>query len=91
MRLPAGKTLRVTVGRYADPRAWVMVHACMTGMIGDGTLKPGDRIGAAVVAEALGTSRQTTRKAFGKLCQAGILEKRQNGYFYVAETSESCE
>jgi DNA-binding GntR family transcriptional regulator len=72
------------MGRTADPRTWVKVHAVVMGMIGDGTLKHGDRITVRAVAEALDTTQITTRKAFGKLCETGYLERRDSRFFITS-------
>jgi DNA-binding GntR family transcriptional regulator len=59
---------------YADLRAWII----------DGTLKPGEKLRDAELAEALGVSRMPVREAFLRLEDEGLVETSANRWTRVA-------
>ena len=59
---------------YADLRAWII----------DGTLKPGEKLRDAELAEALGVSRMPVREAFLRLEDEGLMETSANRWTRVA-------
>lgn len=59
---------------YADLRAWII----------DGTLKPGEKLKDAELAEALGVSRMPVREAFLRLEDEGLVETSANRWTRVA-------
>lgn len=59
---------------YADLRAWII----------DGTLKPGEKLKDAELAEALGVSRMPVREAFLRLEDEGLVETSANRWTRVS-------
>ena len=59
---------------YADLRAWII----------DGTLKPGEKLRDAELAEALGVSRMPVREAFLRLEDEGLVETSANRWTRVS-------
>lgn len=59
---------------YADLRAWII----------DGTLRPGEKLRDAELAEALGVSRMPVREAFLRLEDEGLVETSANRWTRVA-------
>ena len=59
---------------YADLRSWII----------DGTLKPGEKLRDAELAEALGVSRMPVREAFLRLEDEGLVETSANRWTRVA-------
>lgn len=59
---------------HADLRAWII----------DGTLKPGEKLRDAELAEALGVSRMPVREAFLRLADEGLVETSANRWTRVA-------
>ena len=78
MPVPGGtKKLSKTLMRaevYADLRGWII----------DGTLKPGEKLRDAELAEALGVSRMPVREAFLRLEDEGLVETSANRWTRVA-------
>lgn len=78
MPVPGGtKKLSKTLMRaevYADLRAWII----------DGTLKPGEKLRDAELAEALGVSRMPVREAFLRLEDEGLVETSANRWTRVS-------
>lgn len=88
---PLEETLGVAIDRRAEVPVGVQIAWALRTRIGDGSLKPGERLpGLRELAEATGVNVNTARAVYQRLEREGLIDSQQgSGTFVASDTRRS--